>query len=127
MLRIAGESSQAAFSVEIADDAIEQIAGLMFRDALPERTGMLFVYEKDRVVQFWMKNVSFPVDMIFINRCGRITHIHENAQPDTTSLIGSSGPVRAVLELNGGASKRAQIRPGDTVELTEDKAVFDPC
>ena len=114
-----------SYHVEIADTPYEQMKGLMGRSDLGPREGMLFVYEKVRDVQFWMKNVDIPLDMIFLDACGTIVQIHENAKPDDVSVIASTEPVRAVLELRGGASKRDQIRQGDIVKMSMD--VFDRC
>lgn len=113
------------FTVEVADSPIKQIRGLMNRANLSDDEGMLFVYTEDRQVQFWMKNVPFSLDMIFLDRCGIVTQIHRNAKPHNTSIIRSSGKIRAVLEIRGGASKRAQISIGDTVFV--EQPVLDRC
>lgn len=113
------------YVVEIADTALTQMRGLMGRQGLGENAGMLFVYEEDRHVQFWMKGVTFPLDMIFFSRCGEIVKIHDNAQPDSSDIVSSSVAVRVVLELRGGASKRAEMRLGDRVSVKGD--VFDAC
>lgn len=100
------------YQVEIADEPHEQIRGLMGHDHLEDNHGMLFLYDEDRVVQFWMKNVLIPLDLIFLDNCGTVIQLHENAQPDDPSIIESMSPVRAVLELRGGAAKRDQIQVG---------------
>ena len=104
-----------SYQVEIADTAFEQMRGLMGRDGLAFDQGMLFVYDRDQRVQFWMKNVVVPLDMIFLDSCGSVVEIHSNAVPGDTSIIEPETAVRAVLELRGGASKRDQIRVGDHV------------
>ena len=114
-----------SYTVEIADDPFEQMRGLMDLEGLDNDEGMLFVYTDDRVVQFWMKNVSFPLDMIFLDRCGSVIQIHEHAIPNDTTIIRSRSPVRAVLELPGGASKRDQIRKGD--KIVGGQAYFPAC
>lgn len=113
------------YSVLIADNVFEQMRGLMWRSSLGDDEGMLFVYAQNRSVSFWMKNVAFPLDMIFLNQCGRVTQIHENAKPNDTTVISSEQPVRAVLELHAGASKRDVIEIGDNVQL--DSNVFEKC
>jgi len=113
------------YSVLIADNPFEQMRGLMGRSSLGYDEGMLFIYEENRNVSFWMKNVAFPLDMIFLNQCGRVTQIHENVQAHDTTVIPSVVPVRAVLELRAGASKRDQIRVGDIVEVKP--SVFENC
>lgn len=103
------------FEVEIAETHWRRARGLMHRDGLREDEGMLFIYEQEQPVTFWMKNVAFPLDLLFIASSGRIVHIVEEAEPESTTPIASGVAVNAVLELRGGASKRSQINPGDEV------------
>jgi len=98
----------------------------MGRTSLEAGQGMLFVYAENRDVAFWMKNVTMSLDMIFIDHCGQIIQIHGNAQPDDETIVASNAPVRAVLELSGGASKRDQIRIGDRLKVG-DLQMFDAC
>lgn len=100
----------------------------MFRDEILPDQAMLFIYPQDKQVAFWMKNVSFPIDIIFINRCGTIVKIHENAIPEDRTPVPSEDVIRAVLEIQGGASKRNQIRPGVSVTVEyDDQMLFDEC
>jgi len=87
----------------------------MYRRKMAADAGMLFVYPSDAPVSMWMKNTFIPLDMFFIGSDGRITHIAERTVPQSTELIGSYGPVRGVLELNGGTASRLGIKPGDRV------------
>ncbi|MBM3556648.1 MAG: DUF192 domain-containing protein, partial [Alphaproteobacteria bacterium] len=68
-----------------------------------------------RVAQFWMKNTLIPLDMIFIGADGRVRNIAERTVPHSLETRSSDGVVAAVLEVNGGASARLGIRPGDRV------------
>lgn len=126
-LTIKTDHASAYYSVEVAMDALTQMRGLMNRDSLDANKGMLFVYDEDRRAQFWMKNISFSLDILFVDRCGVIVEIYSNAKPDDPTVITSSVPVRAVLEIPGGASKHAQIRSGDRIEISGEFDVFDPC
>jgi uncharacterized membrane protein (UPF0127 family) len=83
---------------------------------LPEGQGMLFDFERDQPVSFWMRNTYIPLDIIFIQGDGRILRIAENTQPLSDRLIPSGGPVRAVLEVIGGTARKLGIAPGDRVE-----------
>jgi uncharacterized membrane protein (UPF0127 family) len=100
------------FSIEIADDPAEQARGLMFRPTLAADAGMLFIFDPPRPAHFWMRNTMIPLDMIFIDDAGRVESIAE--RPDTFSdrVSSSRGPVRAVLEVNGGVSRLLGISPG---------------
>jgi uncharacterized membrane protein (UPF0127 family) len=104
-----------AFAVELATNDAERERGLMFRKELPEGQGMLFDFQRDQPVAFWMHNTYIPLDMMFIRSDGRIMRIEENAKPESDDLIPSGSPVRAVLEVIGGTSRRLAIKAGDHV------------
>jgi uncharacterized protein len=104
-----------AFSVELATNTADRERGLMFRKELPEGHGMLFDFQTDQQVQFWMHNTYIPLDMIFIAADGRIVHIAENAKPMSDDLIPSVRPVRGVLEVIAGTARKFGIAPGDRV------------
>ena len=103
------------FTVELADTEPQREQGLMFRRSMAPDAGMLFDFGQEQVVSFWMRNTLIPLDMLFITADGRILNIHQRAIPHDETGINSDGPVRAVLELNGGTVARLGIRPGDLV------------
>lgn len=107
------------FIAELALDDAQRQQGLMFRKSMPPESGMLFDFDEPRPVAMWMRNTLIPLDMLFIGSDGRITHIHENAVPHSEAIISSRGPVKFVLELNGGAAKRYGIKPGDMVRSAQ--------
>jgi hypothetical protein len=114
-LEIASTNGVHAFTIEIADNDAARAKGLMFRKTLPEGTGMLFDFQSEQEVSFWMKNTYISLDMIFIRGDGRILRIAENTDPLSTSLIASGGPVLAVLEVIAGTARKYGIAPGDRV------------
>jgi len=114
-LEVASKSGVHVFSVEIADNDAERAKGLMYRKELPEGQGMLFDFHREQEVSFWMQNTYIPLDMVFIRADGRILRIAENTEPLSTKLISSGGPVRAVLEVIGGTTRKLGIAPGDRV------------
>jgi uncharacterized membrane protein (UPF0127 family) len=103
------------FTVELATRTDQQVQGLMFRRSLAPDAGMLFLYDADHAIEMWMKNTLIPLDMIFIRADGTILNIAERAVPQSLATIGSAGPARAVLEVNGGTAARLGIKPGDRV------------
>ena len=103
------------FEVELAITPEQQATGLMHREEMATDAGMLFVFEPVRPVSFWMKNTLISLDMLFVGADGRIVNIGERTEPLSTASVPSDGPVRAVLEINGGLSAMLGIRPGDTV------------
>ena len=114
-LEIASKTGVHVFSVEIADNDAERAKGLMYRKELPEGRGMLFDFHREQEVSFWMQNTYIPLDMVFIRGDGRILRIAENTEPLSTRLIPSGGPVRAVLEVISGTTRKLGIAPGDRV------------
>jgi uncharacterized membrane protein (UPF0127 family) len=114
-IEIVTSSGVHAFAVELATNDAERERGLMFRKELPDGHGMLFDFQTDQPVSFWMHNTYLPLDMIFIQGSGRISHIAENAEPMSDTLIPSDGPVRAVLEVIAGTAQKFNIAPGDQV------------
>jgi uncharacterized membrane protein (UPF0127 family) len=109
-------SREIKFDVELALNEAERARGLMYREKLGPYDGMLFDFYQDAPVSFWMKNTLIPLDMVFIAGDGTIKHIHANATPLSTDAIPSQFPVRAVLEVNGGAARLLGIKPGDKVK-----------
>jgi len=114
-IEIASKTGVHMFSVEIADNDAEREKGLMYRKELPEGRGMLFDFHREQDVSFWMQNTYIPLDMLFIRADGSILRIAENTEPLSTRLIPSGGPVRAVLEVIGGTTRKLGIAPGDRV------------
>jgi uncharacterized protein len=114
-LEIASKSGVHTFAVEMAVTPEEQAKGLMFRRELPEGQGMLFDFHQEQPATFWMKNTYVSLDMIFIRGDGRILRIAENTVPLSEVLVPSGGPVRAVLEVVAGTTRKLGIAPGDRV------------
>jgi uncharacterized membrane protein (UPF0127 family) len=104
-----------AFQVEMATTPQEQETGLMFRKSVPADGGMLFVFPIVQPEPFWMKNTLVPLDMVFINPDGTIRAIAENTVPFSLAPVDSGGPVKAVLELQGGLTAKETISVGDKV------------
>ena len=109
-------SGDHAFTVEIADEPAERQRGLMYREELADDAGMLFDFQEERVVSFWMSNTLIPLDMIFIGADGVVKTVHVNARPLDLTSISSQVPVQFVLEIPGGRSVEIGLEPGDTVE-----------
>jgi len=103
------------FQVEVADTRDTRRRGLMFRRDLAKDSGMLFNFRRDEVISMWMKNTLIPLDMVFIDRQGRIVRVHARAIPGSLAGIASVKPARAVLELAGGSAARHGIKAGDLV------------
>jgi uncharacterized membrane protein (UPF0127 family) len=109
-------------SVEIAADDELRAQGLMFRDHLEPGKGMLFVFPRDDVFSFWMKNTRIPLDMIWIDKDRRIVGMKENVPPCHVDDCPSYGPgvvARYVLEVAGGEAAKHHLKVGDSVQFLD--------
>ena len=104
------------FNVEVVDTPESRAQGLMFRTELADDAGMLFDFQQEREVSFWMQNTFIPLDMIFVGTDGVVDTIHVNARPHDTTSIPSKTPVQFVLEIPGGRSVEIGLKPGDTMD-----------
>ncbi|MCX7878846.1 MAG: DUF192 domain-containing protein [Ignavibacteria bacterium] len=102
--------------VEVAITPQERSQGLMYRSSMDEDKGMLFIFEKEEIQSFWMKNTKIPLDIIFIDSKGVINTIHKNTVPYSERSLPSEKPSRFVVEVNGGFCERNGIREGDLIE-----------
>jgi uncharacterized membrane protein (UPF0127 family) len=114
-IEIASKSGAHPFLVELAVNDAERARGLMYRKDLPEGRGMLFDFQREQDVGFWMKNTYIPLDMIFIRADGTIRRIAANTEPLSERSVPAGGPVRYVLEVIGGTARKLGIEPGDKV------------
>ena len=115
-LTIVSDSGTHEFSIERAITLDQQARGMMFRDSMGADTGMLFEFEEPKVATIWMKNVSIPLDIIFVRSNGKILKIEHMAQPYKLRSASSEAVVAAVLELQGGRSRELGIMPGDLIK-----------
>ena len=99
--------------------AEEKAIGLMYRDKLEYIGGMLFVLDERDSHSFWMKNVRFPLDMIWIDKRKKILHIDEDVPVCSNDCPGITfdGPVRYVLEAPAGFSKERKLKVGDVLKF----------
>jgi uncharacterized membrane protein (UPF0127 family) len=111
------EGRELTFQVEVADTPAKREQGLQYRRELALDRGMIFLFPTESEHSFWMKNTPIPLDMIFINREGKIIGIVEQATPFSTDSRSVPGASQFVLEINGGLAKRHGIRAGDTVRF----------
>ncbi len=120
MVRVAN----AAYTVDVAAQPETRQQGLSGRESLPQNAGMLFVFDEEQELQFWMKDMRFPLDIIWIDAQCRLIDIsaHVPTPPpgaDNADIprANAPSPARYVLELNAGEASRAGLSPGDRVEF----------
>lgn len=111
--------SGATFHVEIADTPAAQARGLSGRDFLAPENGMLFLFPKEEIQRFWMKDMKFPIDIIWIKEdtvVGMVIGAEPESGPDYT-VYNSPEPIDKVLEINSGLTQKLGIKIGDAVDL----------
>jgi uncharacterized membrane protein (UPF0127 family) len=106
--------------VEIADNDAERARGLMGRTALAEDRGMLFVFDEEQTLSFWMKNTLIPLSIAFMDSEGRIVDIQDmKPLDDDPPHYVSAKPARYALEVNQGFFEERGVKVGDRADLPE--------
>jgi uncharacterized membrane protein (UPF0127 family) len=114
--------SGAVYAVEVVRTPEEQAQGLMFRESLPERTGMLFLFRDAAPHQFWMKNTMIPLDIVWLDDSGRVVFVSANTPPcraDPCPNYGPTVPAPTVLEIAGGMAAKEKVTVGSTIRLED--------
>ncbi|MDR3387480.1 MAG: DUF192 domain-containing protein [Rudaea sp.] len=111
------------FGIEIAADDASRERGLMFRDSMPADHGMLFVFDRPEVQQFWMKNTHIPLDILYFDQNYRLVSMSQRTPPchsmgNDCPVYPSSGPAQYVLELNAGTADKLGVTAGDELKVT---------
>lgn len=102
--------------LEIADGEYETQLGLMNRDELGEKEGMLFIFPIESFHSFWMRNTLISLDIIYLNKEKEIVTIHKNTEPLSAKSYRSSEPIMFVVEVNAGFTDRYGIKLGDKID-----------
>jgi len=104
-------------NVEIVDTAEERARGLSGRSSISDGDGMLFIFDKLGFHSFWMKDMNFPIDIIWIGEDYKIVDITKSVFPDSfPQTFQSQVPAKYVLEVSAGFTNRRDIKIGDRVE-----------
>jgi len=104
---------------EIADNPITQTKGLMFRKNLPENEGMLFIFNNEGYHNFWMMNMSFPIDIIWVNKEKVVVDITKNVQPCKLlcPIYRPNEKAMYVLEVNANFTEEHKVVIGKPLEF----------
>jgi len=106
--------------VELAIDSASQQKGLSGRPSLDSQSGMLFIFNKPGIYTFWMPDMNFTIDIIWINDNKVVdinANVSNNFDPENPSFYEPVAPAQYVLEVNAGFAKTENIKIGDTVSL----------
>ena len=105
--------------LEVARTQQQQQMGLMYRKALPDNGGMLFLFPNAQPVQFWMKNVPVALDMVFLRK-GVVQYVQVSAPPCDKEPCSTYGPnvlIDQVIELRSGRATELGLQKGDQVKI----------
>jgi uncharacterized membrane protein (UPF0127 family) len=106
----------AFLKVEVAETNVAKAKGLSQRESLNEDGGMLFLFKEPGHYGIWMKDMNFPIDIIWVNEAKKIVEITPNVTPDTfPKTFYSKEPIQYVLEVQAGWAGEHSILKGDTV------------
>lgn len=129
-LRVAGEQAslmvgEYTMTLEIADEWHERVRGLSGRKTLPEDSGLLFVFEEAGYPGIWMKDMNFPIDIIWLSEVVgegnqmRIVDIKRHILPGTyPTTFHPSEPASFVLEMGAGVSEKIGLEVGDALDVS---------
>jgi hypothetical protein len=105
--------------VEVADTSQKRSLGLGKRSGLKKDWGMLFVFEKRKTHSFWMKDMQFALDIIWLDNY-RIVHILRNVQPaiqgEKPAILAPPAPANFVLEIEAGRASELRLKQGDLLK-----------
>jgi len=104
--------------LDIADTPVKKQRGLSGRDRLEPSEGMLFLYERSGRYGFWMKDMSFPIDIIWLDEDNRIVTIKRRAQPDSyPQTFKPDQPAKKIIETPAGWTQKQNTNSGDQLTL----------
>jgi uncharacterized membrane protein (UPF0127 family) len=114
--------SGAVYGVEVARSPDEQAQGLMYRESLPDRMGMIFPFSDAAVHKFWMKNTMIPLDMIWLDSSGKVLFVSADTPPcraDPCPSYGPDAPASSVLEIAGGTAAKEGVEVGSILKILD--------
>ena len=105
----------AKIDIEIAEDDEARGQGMMYRSKMKESEGMLFIFTREQLQSFWMRNTPLSLDMLFVNKNNEIVTIHKNTEPFSESSYASTKPSIYVVEVMAGYTDTYGIKEGDKI------------
>lgn len=107
-----------SIAVTVADTDKERVRGLGGAEHLDSREGMLFVFPATDNYQFWMKDMLFSIDIVWIDSNWQVVHVEHGVSPDTYPATFGAGVLsQYVLEVSAGVAAELGIREGDNLRL----------
>jgi uncharacterized membrane protein (UPF0127 family) len=112
------------FTVDLAKNEKEKMIGLSGRNSLDENSGMLFIFSKKDQYSFWMKDMKFPIDIIFIDT-DKVVDVIQNAPVPSTKNVAllpiykGAQQANYILEVKAGVAQKNKIKIGDKVTIKQ--------
>ena len=116
LILVNSEGKEITVKAEIASTFEERKNGFMFRQKIPDGTGMLFVFEEEQILDFWMKNTPHPLSIAYIDKNGKIRDILDMT-PFSLENVTSSTNVLYALEVPQGWFGKVNVKVGDKLKL----------
>ncbi|MGY4889333.1 UNVERIFIED_CONTAM: DUF192 domain-containing protein [Xanthomonas axonopodis] len=112
------------YKVELAQNDADRAKGLMFRDAMDQDRGMLFIHDRQEPMAYWMKNTKIALDILYFDEQRRLVSQQRDVPPcsagDACPPYPSRQPARYVLELNAGQAAKLGLKDGATLRFSPD-------
>lgn len=118
LVRSTNDSLITTLDIEIAEGDYETATGLMYRNSMEDHQAMLFIFERESPLSFYMKNTQFPLDIIYLNEALQIVEVYRDAKPFDPTPLPSRKPAKYVLEVNAGLVAQWKLLPIDRAEFT---------
>ena len=112
---IVSKSGEHKFVVDVATTMAQRQVGWMYRKKMARNRGMMFDFGEEQLIAMWMKNTLIPLDMLFVDKTGRILQIERATTPLSLETISGRRPAMSVIELNAGLTEELGISEGDQV------------
>jgi uncharacterized membrane protein (UPF0127 family) len=105
------------YTLEVADSNAERVKGLSGREGLMQNSGMLFVFPNTTEQCFWMKDMKFSIDIIWLNDKKEIVKLEENVSPNTYPQNFCAPDTKYVIELNSGEARKQNFAIGQQLQF----------
>ncbi len=121
-----GSIGNQKLQLEIANNASPRALGLSGRESLEDGSGMLFVFPEVGKYGFWMKDMNFPIDIIWINNEMRVVGVEKNIAPDTyPDSFYPPGDIKYALEVPGGYFDKYSLKIDDALSLESQNKILE--
>lgn len=107
------------YKIELSKTTAQKSKGLSERETLCQNCGMLFIFGFETNLPFWMKNTLIPLDMIWLDKDGKIVDIQTANETNSTKIYQNKTPAQYVLELNANDSQKINLKIGDIIDLSK--------